>query len=65
MTARIAKGTHSAARHSLLDELTFNRDFDLSSAADKNPKWTYHPSYSGFARASTRTAQERCLPVNG
>ena len=36
---RVAKGTHSAARHSLLDELTFNRDFDFSESTSQRPKW--------------------------
>lgn len=64
MTARITKGTHSAARHSLLDELTFNRDFDHSESTSKAPTWNFHPSYSGFSTPKTRTAQERGLPVN-
>lgn len=62
--ARIAKGTHSAARHSLLDELTFNRDFDLSDSTNLDKKWVFHPSYSGFASAKVRTAQTKRLPVN-
>ena len=62
--ARIAKGTHSAARHSLLDELTFNRDFDNSGSTTQKQKWTFHPSYSGFVTEKTRYPQSRCLPVN-
>ena len=37
--ARVAKGTNSAHRHSLLDELTFNRDFDGSESTSKQDKW--------------------------
>ena len=62
---RVTKGSHSAHRFSSLDELTFNRDFDLSKSYDKKEKWTFEPSYSGFAAARLRHATERRLPVRG
>ena len=67
MVSRVTKSTPSAHRHSLLDELTFNRDFDGSgstAAFGKAEKWQFHPSYSGFATDKTRMPQSRKLPVN-
>jgi hypothetical protein len=48
---RVSKGTFHAARHSVLDEIVFNRDFDKSRSSSINrgrDTWTFQPSYSGF-----------------
>jgi len=50
----------------VLDELTFNRDFDASQSATINKgvqPWNYHPSYSGFQTPQTATRREKRLPV--
>ena len=62
--SRVSKGTHHAARHSMLDELTFNRDFDHSHSLDRTQKWKFQPSYSGFATQKVRQSSQRRLPVN-
>jgi len=65
--ARVAKGSHNAARFSSLDELTFNRDFDLSQSYGSQPaakQWTFEPSYSGLAAAKLRQPTHKRLPVN-
>ena len=62
--SRVTKGHFHAARHSSLDEMTFNRDFDLSNSLGQKEKWNFHPSYSGWATPKVRYAQEKSLPVN-
>jgi len=59
MTTRFIKGANNVNRHSLLDELTFNRDFDLSSTDKSVPRWQFEPSYSGFAANRLRHAGQR------
>lgn len=61
---RMSKGRHSSARFSSLDELTFNRDFDLSHTYKKPEKWKFEPSYSGFAAIKLKKPQNSALPVN-
>lgn len=66
MSTRVLKSDFHLARHSVLDELTFNRDFDASQSATINKgvqPWTYHPSYSGFQTPQTATRREKRLPV--
>ena len=49
-------------RHSSLDELTFNRDFDksCSAAGNREPeRWLFRPSYSGFGTTPRALASAR------
>ena len=57
---RRTRGVHGVQKHSSLDELTFNRDFDISHSTGAHgaqlESWKFHPSYSGFAASKlTRT----------
>jgi len=65
-SSRILKTEFHAQRHSLLDELTFNRDFDNSATAGINKqatKWKFDPSYSGYMTDRLQQKRERRLPV--
>eukprot|EP00325_Prymnesiales_sp_UTEX-LB-985_P025963 CAMPEP_0174725398 /NCGR_PEP_ID=MMETSP1094-20130205/45461_1 /TAXON_ID=156173 /ORGANISM="Chrysochromulina brevifilum, Strain UTEX LB 985" /LENGTH=216 /DNA_ID=CAMNT_0015926787 /DNA_START=8 /DNA_END=658 /DNA_ORIENTATION=- len=63
---RIIKTEYHPQRHSLLDELTFNRDFDISSTASINKgakPWAFDASYSGYMTGRLQQKPDRRLPV--
>jgi len=66
-----SRGSFHAARHSVLDELTFNRDFDQSKTSASHNKslrpWTFQPGYSGFQSLALQyrpNRSEQRLPVS-
>ena len=65
MASRMVRGRFADARHSALDELTFNRDVDSSSAilSARGGPWEYRPSYSGFNTPKLMQMRERKLPA--
>ena len=64
---RKTRGVNGAHKHSSLDELTFNRDFDMSHStgahAAQLEAWKFEPSYSGFASIKLRKPAHSRSPV--